>query len=213
MNTGIGDAVNLAWKLAAVVRGRAKPSLLDTYEPERIAFARKLVATTDRAFTAVTSSSSLARITRLRIVPVLVPFIFSFSTVRRRLFRTISQTAVNYRESGLSQGQAGAVHGGDRLPWVKMNGDASPDNFAPLVSLNWQLHVYGDVIAEIRDLCAERKLPLHVFPWQPRMRMTGLRQHSLYLVRPDGYIALADSRGNAATVASYLDDHGIILTK
>jgi hypothetical protein len=39
MNTGIGDAVNLAWKLAAVLRGRADPALLDTYEPERIAFA------------------------------------------------------------------------------------------------------------------------------------------------------------------------------
>lgn len=44
MNTGIGDAVNLAWKLGAVLRGRGKVSLLDTYEPERIAFARRLVA-------------------------------------------------------------------------------------------------------------------------------------------------------------------------
>jgi len=51
MNTGIGDAVNLAWKLAAVVHGRADASLLDSYEPERIAFARRLVATTDRAST------------------------------------------------------------------------------------------------------------------------------------------------------------------
>ena len=49
MNTGIGDAVNLAWKLAAVLQGRADPSLLDSYEPERIAFARRLVATTDQA--------------------------------------------------------------------------------------------------------------------------------------------------------------------
>ena len=54
MNTGIGDAVNLAWKLAAVLRGRAADALLDSYEPERIAFARRLVATTDRAFTFVT---------------------------------------------------------------------------------------------------------------------------------------------------------------
>ena len=57
MNTGIGDAVNLAWKLADVVHGRAAASLLDTYEPERIAFARRLVATTDRAFTGVTSTA------------------------------------------------------------------------------------------------------------------------------------------------------------
>src|SRR5207302_4024070 len=54
MNTGIGDAVNLAWKLAAVLRGGAPGGLLATYEPERIAFARRLVATTDRIFTFVT---------------------------------------------------------------------------------------------------------------------------------------------------------------
>lgn len=52
-----------------------------------------------------------------------------------------------------------------------------------------------------------------VFPWQPRMRKTGLRQDSLYLVRPDGYIALADPHSKPATVASYLDEHGIVLTK
>src|SRR4030095_16910079 len=50
MNTGLGDAVNLAWKLAAVLKGEARPALLDTFEPERIAFARRLVRTTDQAF-------------------------------------------------------------------------------------------------------------------------------------------------------------------
>ena len=119
MNTGIGDAVNLAWKLAAVLHGRADASLLDSYEPERIAFARRLVATTDRAFTGVTSPGAIARRVRLHIVPLLIPLLFKFATVRRFMFRTISQTAVNYRGSSLSEGRAGAVHGGDRLPWVK----------------------------------------------------------------------------------------------
>ena len=50
MNTGIGDAVNLAWKLAAVVGGRADARLLDSYEPERVPFAQSLVRTTDRIF-------------------------------------------------------------------------------------------------------------------------------------------------------------------
>ena len=70
MNTGIGDAVNLAWKLAAVLHGRADASLLDSYEPERIAFARRLVATTDQAFTGVTSDGAIARLVRLNIVPI-----------------------------------------------------------------------------------------------------------------------------------------------
>ncbi|MBP5939942.1 FAD-dependent monooxygenase [Streptomyces acidiscabies] len=35
LNLGIGDAVNLGWKLAAVVRGWAPPTLLDSYTAER----------------------------------------------------------------------------------------------------------------------------------------------------------------------------------
>ena len=73
MNTGIGDAVNLSWKLAAVLQQRAAESLLETYEPERIAFARRLVATTDRAFTVVTAPGGLARIVRTRLVPAMAP--------------------------------------------------------------------------------------------------------------------------------------------
>src|SRR5712691_6341028 len=61
MNTGIGDAVNLAWKLAAVLDGRADASILDSFEPERRAFARRLVATTDRAFTGVTIRVAIAQ--------------------------------------------------------------------------------------------------------------------------------------------------------
>src|SRR5690349_14381896 len=45
MNTGIGDAINLAWKLPAVLAGHAPDKLLDSYEAERIGFARRLVAT------------------------------------------------------------------------------------------------------------------------------------------------------------------------
>jgi len=206
MNTGIGDAVNLAWKLAAVVQGRANESLLDSYEPERIAFARRLVATTDRAFTGVTSRGAIARLVRLRIVPLLMPALFALKPVRRFLFRTVSQTAVNYRGSSLSEGHAGALHGGDRLPWVQtdLNG-ADGDNFRPLTSLDWQVHVYGAAALEIRTVCDSRKLPLHVFPWRPEMGRTGLRRNAVYLVRPDGYVALADPEGSAAAVTSYLD--------
>jgi len=202
MNTGIGDAVNLAWKLAAVVRGRADATLLDSYEPERIAFARRLVATTDRAFTAVTSSGTLARFIRLHLVPLLLAPVYSFKAARSFMFRTVSQTAVNYRESSLSGGRAGTVHGGDRLPWVKLE---DSDNFAPLTSLDWQVHVYGEATAELETACQDRKLPLHVFPWNAAARRSGLLRNAVYLVRPDGYVALADSATNAVAIASYLD--------
>jgi hypothetical protein len=39
MNTGISDAVNLGWKLAAVVSGRADETLLDSYTAERLPVA------------------------------------------------------------------------------------------------------------------------------------------------------------------------------
>src|SRR5882724_10686826 len=64
MNTGIGDAINLAWKLAAVLAGRAPEGVLDTYEAERIGFARRLVATTDRVFSFATAQGRIARLIR-----------------------------------------------------------------------------------------------------------------------------------------------------
>src|SRR6266849_8242519 len=132
MNTGIGDAINLAWKLAAVLAGRAPDSLLDTYETERIGFAKRLVATTDRVFSFATAEGRIADIVRTRIVPVIFPKLVALEAVREYLFRTVSQITLNYRGTPLSVGSAGHVHGGDRLPWVRGEGG---DNFASLSAM------------------------------------------------------------------------------
>src|SRR5262249_14593423 len=160
MNTGIGDAINLAWKLAWVLQGRALESILDSYEPERIAFAQRLVKTTDQAFTAVTSSGPVARFVRLALAPALLPLLFSFRPMARLLFRTVAQTNVNYRTSPLSEGCTGSVHGGDRLPWVKI-GDA--DNFAPLTAVDWQVHVYGEASQGLPKKESDPVFTLHTF--------------------------------------------------
>jgi 3-(3-hydroxy-phenyl)propionate hydroxylase len=47
-NTGIADADNLAWKLAAVLKGRAAPALLDSYHDERHEAAKQNVMVTNR---------------------------------------------------------------------------------------------------------------------------------------------------------------------
>jgi hypothetical protein len=94
------------------------------------------------------------------------------------------------------------VHGGDRLPWVPPDQNGV-DNFTPLTSLGWQVHVYGDATRSIQTACAERELPLHLFPWRPAMGRAGLRRNALYLVRPDGYVALADAGGSGAAIGSY----------
>lgn len=48
MNTGLQDAYNLAWKLALVIQGKAKKSLLDSYQAERHPVIKQLVEQTDQ---------------------------------------------------------------------------------------------------------------------------------------------------------------------
>ncbi len=43
MNSGLRDATNLAWKLAAIVRGQAEPDVLATYDSERRPHATAMV--------------------------------------------------------------------------------------------------------------------------------------------------------------------------
>ena len=207
MNTGIGDAVNLSWKLAAVLRGRAEAALLDSYEPERIGFARRLVQTTDRIFTLVASDSRLAERVRTQVAPRLMPGLTGLDFVRRFAFRTVSQMVVNYRRGPLSKGAAGDVWGGDRLPWVKLANGA--DNFTPLQTLDWQVHVYGDAGAALDQACQGLGLDLHRIPWTPAMRKAGLKQNAVYLVRPDGYVALADPSGDPERLIDYMRSRGL----
>ena len=178
MNTGIGDAINLGWKLEAVLTRGAPSTILDTYEKERIGFANRLVATTDRAFTFVNRKSKLAAAVRTRIMPLILPLVFRNADVRRYVFKTVSQTQINYRSSTLSAGTCKHLHAGDRLPWIKQQ-----DNYEPLSSLDWQAHFYGDPTWELVDWCAYRELPLHFFPPAGK-----IPPQTLCLVRPDGHI-------------------------
>jgi len=209
MNTGIGDAINLAWKLAAVLAGHAPDKLLDSYEVERIGFARRLVATTDRVFSFVTAEGRIADIIRTRIAPVVLPAAMAFEAAREYLFRTVSQITLNYRGAPLSVGAAGHVHGGDRLPWVFIDGK---DNFEPLAEMNWQVHVYGSANADLSAWCASHGVPLHVFHWRSEHEAAGLVRDATYLLRPDTYVALADTSGAPGALDRYCADHGITLT-
>jgi len=206
MNTGIGDAINLAWKLAAVVAGRAPGKLLDSYEAERIGFARRLVATTDRVFSFATGEGRIADTLRTRIAPVMIPAIARIESVREYLFRIVSQITLNYRGSPLSRGEAGQVHGGDRLPWVPLEGI---DNFKSLSAMIWQVHVYGAASASLKAWCAHHHAPLQVFEWCPEHHAAGLTRDALYLIRPDSYVALADSSGSPGALDRYFADHEI----
>jgi hypothetical protein len=210
MNTGLGDAMNLSWKLAAVLGARANADVLDTYEPERIAFARRLVATTDRVFKATTSESKIAELMRTEILPRLLPPIAGTRIGQRVLFGTVSQTGIDYRASAWSEGEAGGVHGGDRLPWVAPQTKGAADNFTPLASLDWQVHVYGTPPEGVDGACARRGIALHRFTFDERTESASLARDAVYLVRPDGYVAAAFHGGSSsALLARYLEAHGI----
>jgi 2-polyprenyl-6-methoxyphenol hydroxylase-like FAD-dependent oxidoreductase len=206
MNTGIGDAINLAWKLKAVLEKGAPDIILDSYESERIAFARKLVYTTDKVFSMATAEGRIAEIIRTRIVPLVFPAAAKVSAWREWMFRTVSQTTINYRGSWLSAGRAGDVHGGDRLPWLK-----SVDNYRTLDAMTWQVHVCGEASPDLSSWCKAHELPLHSIPWHDDCAASGFARGALYLLRPDTYVAMADESGTSQVVERYCSDRGLHL--
>ncbi len=199
MNTGIGDAVNLAWKLAAVLENRADAAIIDSYESERIAFARTLVETTDRIFQAVVGAGPGSALVRSVLVPYIMPLVLRARAVRRAQFRLISQTRLRYPQSALSHGRAGTLRGGDRLPWL-----ANQNNFAPLRSLDWQVHVYGEASDELRAVADAHRIPLIQFRSDQAAIAAGIPRDAALLVRPDGYIAVVATSQTSGSLAAFL---------
>jgi hypothetical protein len=210
MNTGLGDAMNLAWKLAAVIDRRANADLLDTYEPERIAFARRLVATTDRVFKAATSDGPFAAWARTELLPRILPHTTSTRLGKHLLFEAVSQIGIEYRNSAWSEGRAGAVHAGDRLPWVAPARVGDADNFTPLTSIDWQVHVYGAPSPELAATCGAHGIALSTFPFDAPAKAASLEDGAVYLVRPDGYLGGVFTGPHAReALVHYLDSHGV----
>jgi 4,5-epoxidase len=117
ITTGMQDAANLAWKLARVCHG-APPSLLDTYEEERLPHAAEVLRETDRTTNLLFAPSQTLRAVRdFVVLPVLrKPW------VQRRMFGKFSQLHVHYRGSSLSRTT------GRRWQWRKLRaGDRAPD--------------------------------------------------------------------------------------
>lgn len=210
MNTGIGDAINLAWKLAAVLDGRAPDALLDSYDAERRAFAQRLVASTDRGFSLVSAEGPLADLLRTRLVPVVLPAAAKVEAWREFVFRTVSQITLNYRDKPISQGQAGEVQGGDRLPWAPPSAAwGGRDNYGSMAHMGWQVHVYGEPKAGLAAWCAGHGLPLEAFAWTDACAERGLKEGAAYLLRPDTYVAVAEPEGSAQALEAYFTRTGI----
>ena len=164
------------------------------------------MATTDRVFEAVVGRGlSWPGWSGRVFAPFLLPLALRFAAVRRAQFRLVSQTRIEYRASPLSDGSAGEVHAGDRLPWVE-----GTDNFAPLASLDWQVHVYGTAPDGLREFAAGAKMPLHEWPWTPAARRAGFERHATYLVRPDGHVGFARREPDIEGLRAYLGRFGVV---
>ena len=195
MNTGIQDACNLGWKLAAVAQG-ASPALLDTYEAERRPVAAGVLAL---------SNARLAQAIEHQSLPT------------RRDASTM-QLDVSYRGSALARDdrdEAAPLRAGDRAP--DATGLTTIAGERRLFELTrggrFTLLSFGDAPAITQALPGVRVLRVVERPTGPDdiadtgghlARSYGSSGHTLVLLRPDGHIALISDAGDVAAVTSHL---------
>jgi|SRR5579872_1904921 len=122
MNTGLQDAYNLAWKLAGVINGHIKETVLDSYAAERMPVAKALLNTTDRAFKIIMSRSWFVGFYKKWILPVLLGIVWKNKKLRQAFFKIVSQTGISYRDSkiNLHLSKAEKIKAGDRLPYLEI---------------------------------------------------------------------------------------------
>jgi hypothetical protein len=212
MNTGLQDAYNLAWKLAYVASGKANEKLLDTYAIEREPVAKRLLETTDRLFSFIVSDQWVSKMLRTRVIAHIPALVMRFDAARKLAFSVISQLGISYRQSPLSQTNAGlpddAPRAGDRFPWMKLSftpNAPTEDLFAKLDDTRFNLIVFGQ---QPNDVRTDWPIAVHEIPEVPNnvaaMARAGIRAPCYFLLRPDGYIGLAGVRMQGEDVAHYL---------
>ena len=206
MNTGLQDAVNLGWKLAAAAAGRAPDWLLDSYHAERHPVGAAVLALAGRQFRLNTARTPPRRALRWAVHRIVAPL----PPVQARLARGYSGLAIRYPATPAGSPPAGAPHplAGARLPRGRVTG--TDGTTARLYDLFHNgLFVLLEAAAPEGNGAAARDgtgpdgtaqdagqnaagngLPDQV----RRVRYThcaGTRLPAAALVRPDGYVAWA----------------------
>ncbi|WP_430334352.1 FAD-dependent monooxygenase [Rhodococcus sp. ACT016] len=199
MNVGIGDADNLAWKLAAVLSGHAGDGLLDTYEAERRPIARQVID--------VALGNACARGGyRIDDELLLTARYRSEAVVDAAEHAGSSIDTGGYTPSGLP---------GHRLPHVRMTGSRST---LDLIGTGFTLlhgPTAGEQWRDRVDDAARQGLPITASvltgqaasgeTWDRLRRLCGLADTGAVLVRPDGHIAWrAEDSGSGAALAAAL---------
>lgn len=209
MNTGIGDAVDLAWKLEAVLRGWGGSALLDSYEAERQPIGRLVTDEGARNFSALT---------RVPTAPEIAEHSPRGAAVRTQVESFIRDNGYEreYETEGISLG-----YRYDRSPIIVYDDDSGPEfdvmryrpSTAPghraphawLEPSRSTLDLFGrgftllcfdgdDAGTErLRAMAEALTIPLHVV----RIECAGtaaLYERRLVMVRPDGHVAWRANR-------------------
>lgn len=224
MNTGIGDAYNLGWKLALVARGDADEALLDSYEAERIPFARAILNGTDRGFHLLDTTAPLTQRLKMLALPLAFSLVSRAPAARKRLFWFMSQLWTTYRESPIVA-EAGPVgrlpRAGDRAPYgvFEAGEEAGTSIFDMLTGPDHHLLLFAGLRPDPAALDAAREviadvLKRYAAPIQvhdiPAANTTlheryGADVPSVVLVRPDGHIAFRGDATDIVPLTRYLD--------
>ena len=77
--------------------------------------------------------------------------------------------------------------------------------------MTWQIHVYGTPSKELTAWCAQHDLPLHAFNWRSEYESAGFAQNAIYLLRPDTYVAFADTSDGPSGLTKFCADKQIRL--
>jgi 2-polyprenyl-6-methoxyphenol hydroxylase-like FAD-dependent oxidoreductase len=227
MNTGIQDAVNLAWKLAHALRGVTDPGLLDSYHTERAPVGRTVLRYTDRTYRVATSTNPIVRTLRSRLAPALIPLVLKPRAVRAYGFGILAQLAIRYRHSPLSlDGPHPPRRGpkaGDRLPDTPTVHNGQPTTLHRLAAApGWHLLLCGPAhawTATDPTFLAQRHAAIltlhHLTPPDtsgPDSGGSALHRLGLtpedtaqYLIRPDGHIGYRAGGTDLTTLTGYLD--------
>lgn len=222
MNTGLQDAYNLAWKLAGVVKQQLRPAILDSYAAERMPVAEALLKTTDRAFNVIISRRWYVRLFKKLVLPALVRFAWQKKNIREELFKKISQTDINYRDSALNLhiSQQTRIKAGDRLPWLKVFDEKrqeETDLHTWCGKPGFTLIVLGklsetDLFAMARWITQNYASVLNFFYLPPSASNThvfqafsiGENQAKSIIVRPDMHIGFINDKVDMVLMDNYL---------
>lgn len=183
MLTGLGDAENLAWKLALIVKGGASAALLDTYQAERRPLATEVLRSTSAVTKLNIADRPMGRFIRDHVLV----HVFNRPALQRWATYQASQLWVSYRRGPLAdrpRPRLGCGHKprpGDRVPdqpCITADGDATR-LYAELRGHWVHLRSGGaEAVAQTRGL-----------PGVVTLRRTDPDPIDDFLVRPDGHLA------------------------